>query len=201
MCWSRPPTWAVCIRGQPGFELLCLQTDCEKIWGLLFQSAACTNSPNWKSNCIATSWNVWRSSRDTWSIVLLLLLLLFYIVCVSVFRPDGAVPGDVLVLTKPLGTQVAVNAHQWLEQVRPSSLTLSCRWTKLSALHTLLCFCLLVSSAWKVEQDQAGCDQRGSERGLPGSHVLHGNTKPDRWDCTSVSILLPSVCYVLVGLS
>ncbi|XP_027026573.1 selenide, water dikinase 3 [Tachysurus fulvidraco] len=28
--------------------------------------------------------------------------------------PDGAVPGDVLVLTKPLGTQVAVNAHQWL---------------------------------------------------------------------------------------
>lgn len=29
--------------------------------------------------------------------------------------PDSAVPGDVLVLTKPLGTQVAVNAHQWLE--------------------------------------------------------------------------------------
>ncbi|KAF5903467.1 NF-kappa-B essential modulator isoform X1 [Clarias magur] len=28
--------------------------------------------------------------------------------------PDGAVPGDVLVLTKPLGTQVAVNSHQWL---------------------------------------------------------------------------------------
>lgn len=24
--------------------------------------------------------------------------------------------GDVLVLTKPLGTQVAVNAHQWLDQ-------------------------------------------------------------------------------------
>uniref|UniRef100_A0A4W4GLA8 selenide, water dikinase n=2 Tax=Electrophorus electricus TaxID=8005 RepID=A0A4W4GLA8_ELEEL len=29
--------------------------------------------------------------------------------------PDGAIPGDVLVLTKPLGTQVAVNAHQWLD--------------------------------------------------------------------------------------
>lgn len=28
--------------------------------------------------------------------------------------PDGAVEGDVLVLTKPLGTQVAVNANQWL---------------------------------------------------------------------------------------
>ena len=30
--------------------------------------------------------------------------------------PDSAVVGDVLVLTKPLGTQVAVNAHQWLDQ-------------------------------------------------------------------------------------
>ncbi|XP_074661872.1 inactive selenide, water dikinase-like protein [Tubulanus polymorphus] len=29
--------------------------------------------------------------------------------------PDDAVAGDVLVLTKPLGTQVAVNAHQWLD--------------------------------------------------------------------------------------
>ena len=34
------------------------------------------------------------------------------------FRPDGAVEGDVIVLTKPLGTQIAVNAHQWLEQVK-----------------------------------------------------------------------------------
>ena len=31
--------------------------------------------------------------------------------------PDSAVPGDVLVLTKPLGTQVAVTAHQWLDNV------------------------------------------------------------------------------------
>merc|ERR1712004_898703 len=30
--------------------------------------------------------------------------------------PDSAVVGDVLVLTKPLGTQVSVNAHQWLDQ-------------------------------------------------------------------------------------
>lgn len=30
--------------------------------------------------------------------------------------PDNAVTGDVLVLTKPLGTQVAVNAYQWLDQ-------------------------------------------------------------------------------------
>ena len=32
-------------------------------------------------------------------------------------RPENAVVGDVLVLTKPLGTQIAVNAHQWLEDV------------------------------------------------------------------------------------
>lgn len=30
--------------------------------------------------------------------------------------PDGAMEGDVIVLTKPLGTQIAVNAHQWLEE-------------------------------------------------------------------------------------
>lgn len=33
------------------------------------------------------------------------------------YRPDNAVPGDVLVLTKPLGTQVAVAVHQWLDIV------------------------------------------------------------------------------------
>ena len=32
---------------------------------------------------------------------------------VDFIRPDGCVPGDVLVLTKPLGTQVAVNLWQW----------------------------------------------------------------------------------------
>lgn len=31
-------------------------------------------------------------------------------------RPENAVPGDVLVLTKPLGTQLAVNAYQWLRK-------------------------------------------------------------------------------------
>lgn len=31
------------------------------------------------------------------------------------FRPDNAMIGDVLVLTKPLGTQVAANAYQWLD--------------------------------------------------------------------------------------
>ena len=29
--------------------------------------------------------------------------------------PDGAKAGQVLLLTKPLGTQIAVNAHQWID--------------------------------------------------------------------------------------
>lgn len=33
--------------------------------------------------------------------------------------PTRAVPGDLLVLTKPLGTQVAVNLFQWLETDHP----------------------------------------------------------------------------------
>ncbi|CAF2861896.1 unnamed protein product [Rotaria sp. Silwood2] len=33
----------------------------------------------------------------------------------EIIIPENAIVGDVLVLTKPLGTQVAVNAHQWLE--------------------------------------------------------------------------------------
>lgn len=34
----------------------------------------------------------------------------------EVILPDQAVTGDVIVLTKPLGTQVAVNAHQWVDK-------------------------------------------------------------------------------------
>lgn len=34
----------------------------------------------------------------------------------EILMPRHAVAGDVLVLTKPLGTQVVVNAHQWLHQ-------------------------------------------------------------------------------------
>eukprot|EP01134_Creolimax_fragrantissima_P008436 CFRG8436T1 len=34
----------------------------------------------------------------------------------DVIEPENARVGDVLLLTKPLGTQVAVNLHQWLEE-------------------------------------------------------------------------------------
>ena len=41
-------------------------------------------------------------------------------------RPDNAEVGDVLVLTKPLGTQIAVNAHQWLDEPE--------RWNKIHSV-------------------------------------------------------------------
>lgn len=43
--------------------------------------------------------------------------------CLLSSRPDNAVPGDVLILTKPLGTQVAVAVHQWLDIVSLNTLT------------------------------------------------------------------------------
>lgn len=47
----------------------------------------------------------------------------------ALIMPDGAQPGDVLVLTKPLGTQVAVNAWEWLAK-DPQ------RWRRISAVLT-----------------------------------------------------------------
>lgn len=61
------------------------------------------------------------------------------------FRPDGAVEGDVIVLTKPLGTQIAVNAHQWLEQVKHDMhyIVIKSDWSVsmviISCLHSLSC--------------------------------------------------------------
>ncbi|NWI61757.1 SPS2 dikinase, partial [Calyptomena viridis] len=43
-------------------------------------------------------------------------------------RPDSAVPGDVLVLTKPLGTHMAVSAYQWLDIPE--------RWNKIKLVVT-----------------------------------------------------------------
>ncbi|CAF3992318.1 unnamed protein product [Rotaria sordida] len=46
----------------------------------------------------------------------------------EIIIPENAIVGDVLVLTKPLGTQVAVNAHQWLEN--PD------RWNRIKSVIT-----------------------------------------------------------------
>lgn len=69
-------------------------------------------------------------------------------VCLWIFfffpRPDGAVPGDVLVLTKPLGTQVAVNAHQWLDQVCHSFFMDSTYYIVVVTLTVFILLCLPV---------------------------------------------------------
>jgi len=51
-------------------------------------------------------------------------------VCTSdeFIEPDGAIPGDLIVLTKPLGTQLAVNLNQWI--YKPE------RWEKVEHLIT-----------------------------------------------------------------
>ena len=58
-------------------------------------------------------------------------------------------PGDVIVLTKPLGTQAAVNAHQWLEDVS---------WM---IMHMFIFHNEHLCSAQVVGQDQ-GCCYRGT---------------------------------------
>lgn len=61
--------------------------------------------------------------------------------CLMCRRPDNAVPGDVLVLTKPLGTQVAVAVHQWLDIVSLSDLITTMHYF---TTHTEFgCFCSL----------------------------------------------------------
>lgn len=47
-------------------------------------------------------------------------------------EPSNAMVSDVLVLTKPLGTQVAVNAHQWLDN--PD------RWNKIKVRHIIVVY-------------------------------------------------------------
>jgi len=46
----------------------------------------------------------------------------------EIIIPENAVVGDVIVLTKPLGTQVAVNAHQWIDKPE--------RWDRIKSVVT-----------------------------------------------------------------
>ncbi|EFA75276.1 selenide water dikinase [Heterostelium album PN500] len=47
----------------------------------------------------------------------------------EMIMPVNAVPGDVLVLTKPLGTQVCANFHQWIRQPE--------KWAKIADIATV----------------------------------------------------------------
>lgn len=52
------------------------------------------------------------------------ILILKFTLLATIIRPINAKPGDVLILTKPLGTQLATNAYIWMKEV-------SSQWTKL----------------------------------------------------------------------
>lgn len=102
-------------------------------------------------------------------------------------RPDNAVPGDVLVLTKPLGTQVAVAVHQWLDivswSVHSSSVSTPLgSWMdgySFMSLTVFVFFCVCFS-ARKVEQDQAGGYTGRCRAGIPRSYDEHGSTQQNR---------------------
>jgi len=48
----------------------------------------------------------------------------------DIIMPEGALSGDVLLLTKALGTQVSVNAHQWMEEQGDS-------WNRIKEITTI----------------------------------------------------------------
>merc|ERR1719383_1039602 len=84
--------------------------------------------------------------------------------------PDSAVVGDVLVLTKPLGTQIAVNAHQWLDQ--PD------RWIKVS----------------KVTEEEVKAAYRAAELSMArlnriGAKLMHKYGASSATDVTGFGIL------------
>lgn len=77
--------------------------------------------------------------------------------------PDQVVEGDALVLTKPLGTQVAVNAHQWIEQPK--------WWDKVKDVVTVE----QVKEAYTAAMySMARLNKTGAE--LMHSHGAHGAT-------------------------
>lgn len=71
----------------------------------------------------------------------------------DLIRPENAVAGDVLVLTKPLGTQLAVNVHQWMD-------TAHARWSKLSTWMTRE---MALDAYQKAMKSMARLNRKGAE--------------------------------------
>ena len=85
--------------------------------------------------------------------------------------PDSAVVGDVLVLTKPLGTQVAVNAHQWLDQPE--------RWNRIK---------LVVSEEDVRKAYQRGMDSMARLNRI-GARLMHKYNAHGATDVTGFGLL------------
>lgn len=84
--------------------------------------------------------------------------------------PGRAVPGDVVVLTKPLGMQVCVNAHQWLAR-RATSPVFRARAEKLDAL---LPAGLVEDTYRRAARQMARMNRRAAE--LMHTHGAHAAT-------------------------
>jgi len=77
--------------------------------------------------------------------------------------PINAIPGDIIVLTKPLGTQVAVNANQWRFLER--------RWSRIQDMITME----EVERAYNVAMDSMARLNRNAAR-LMHKYGAHGAT-------------------------
>lgn len=75
----------------------------------------------------------------------------------SFIRPENAVAGDVVILTKALGTQVAVNAHQWLDRSRAGS---NKYWDRIKDTITEEA---VLEAYRKAEQSMARLNKTGAE--------------------------------------
>lgn len=71
----------------------------------------------------------------------------------QMIRPNGATVGDYIVLTKPLGTQVAVNVHEWKHK--------PCRWkiieSKISIQDADEAYATAVESMIRLNRNAAKC--------------------------------------------
>lgn len=91
----------------------------------------------------------------------------------DIIMPEGAKPGDVLLLTKALGTQVAVNAHQWLEEEGE-------RWQKIVSKG---------SSAEEVKAGYRAATLSMARLNLTGARLMHKHNAGAATDVTGFGIL------------
>jgi len=90
----------------------------------------------------------------------------------DIIMPEGAVAGDVILLTKALGSQVAVNAHQWLEQGGE-------KWEKIKA----------VTNPEEVKQAYRETTLAMARLNLTGAKLMHKYNARAATDVTGFGIL------------
>lgn len=91
----------------------------------------------------------------------------------DIIMPEDARPGDVLLLTKALGTQIAVNAHQWLEEGGD-------KWEKVVANG---------SSAEEVKAAYRAATLSMARLNLTGARLMHKHQARAATDVTGFGIL------------